>query len=441
MPACGRPPTRISTVESPGMMTVADTESLALSKLARGLTGSEILKIAGEVRALCEQGRDICNLTVGDFSPKEFRIPARLEQLIRQMLVNGETNYPPADGTKEARQAVVAFTRDALGLDYGIESVLIAGGARPIIYAAYAAVVDPGDRVVYPIPSWNNNHYTYLTHGVPVEIAVGPDTNFLPTAGLLRPHIHDARLICINTPLNPAGTVMARGEVEAIGHLVVDENARRAARGERPVFVLWDQVYWMLTFGDSKHYAPPQLVPEMKEWTIFVDGISKAFAATGLRVGWTIAPPNVTARMRDILGHIGAWAPRPEQLAVAKFLGERDAVAAFHQTFIRELQIRLNLLYDGIEAMRRDGLPVRAIEPQGAIYLSAQFDLVGTRHIRTNEDIRRLLLEEAGFAVVPFQAFGLKQENGWFRLSAGAVSPDDIVRGLVRVRRAIESLR
>ena len=421
------------------MSTVLSAPDRTLSSLARGLTGSEILKISGEVRALCDQGRDICNLTVGDFSPKEFRIPARLEQLIRQMLVNGETNYPPSDGTKEMRQAVVTFCREALGLEYGLDSTLIAGGARPIIFAAYAAVVDPGDKVIYAIPSWNNNHYTYLTGGVPVEIVVGPETNFLPTAEQIRPHIRDARLVCINTPLNPTGTVMAKSEVEAIARLVVDENNRRAESSERPVMILWDQVYWMLTFGDSKHYAPPQLVPEMKEWTIFVDGISKAFAATGLRVGWTIAPPFITSRMRDILGHLGAWAPRPEQLAVAKFLGEPDAVAAFHETFIRELQLRLNMLYDGIEAMRRDGLPVRAIEPQGAIYLSAQFDLIGTRAIRTNEDIRRLLLEEAGFAVVPFQAFGLKQENGWFRLSAGAVSPDDIARGLVRVRRAIEA--
>src|SRR5262245_60984788 len=137
------------------MSTVLSSPDRTLSSLARGLTGSEILKISGEVRTLCEQGRDVCNLTVGDFSPKEFRIPARLEQLIRQMLVNGETNYPPSDGTKETRQAVVAFFRDHLGLDYGVESTLIAGGARPIIFAAYAAVVDPGDKVIYPIPSWN----------------------------------------------------------------------------------------------------------------------------------------------------------------------------------------------------------------------------------------------------------------------------------------------
>ncbi len=415
----------------------ATTNDSSLSKLALGLTGSEILKISGEIRLLSEAGRDICNLTVGDFSPKEFRIPRVLEDLIAEAFAAGETNYPPSDGTKELRQALIRFYDDALGLKYPIESTLIAGGARPIIFAAYAAVVDPGDKVVYTIPSWNNAHYVYLVRGVPVEITVGPETNFLPTAGLLRPHIRDARLICICTPLNPTGTVMAKDEVERIARLVVDENERRAATGERALLLMWDQVYWMLTFGGYHHYTPPQLVPEVMPYTIFVDGISKSFAATGLRVGWTVAPPVITAKMRDILGHVGAWAPRPEQIAVARFLGMRSAIDEYHEGMIRELQLRLDLLYDRIEAMRCDGLPVRAITPQGAIYLSAQFDLIGRGGITSNEQIRRILLDEAGFAVVPFQAFGLLQETGWFRLSAGAVSPREIEEGLARVRSVL----
>ena len=411
-------------------------EETGLSKLAQGLVGSEILRVAAEIRTLTEQGREICNLTVGDFSPREFRIPKKLEELIAAALAAGETNYPPSDGVKELRQAVVRFFQHSHGLTIPIESVLIAGGARPIVFAIYAAIVDPGDKVLYPIPSWNNNHYTYLAGGVPVEVAVGPDTNFLPTAELIRPHLRDARLICINTPVNPTGTVMARDEVKAIAQLVVDENHRRSARGERPLFLMWDQIYWMLTFGDNRHYTPPQLVPESARWTIFVDGISKAFAATGLRVGWTIAPPHITSRMRDILGHVGAWAPRAEQVAVARFLGMQDEIDRYHEQMIRELQLRLDLLHDGFEEMRRDGLPVRAISPQGAIYLSAQFQLPG----RTNEEIRKLLLDRAGFAAVAFQAFGLKKEDGWFRLSAGAVSPDEIRAGLRRVRAALEAL-
>ena len=411
--------------------------SSCLSTLARGLIGSEILKIASEIRTIAASGKEICNLTVGDFAPSEFRIPPELENDIIDALRAGETNYPPSDGTLELRRAVVRFYEEELSLKYPIESVLIAGGSRPIIFAAYAAVIDPGDKVVYPIPSWNNNHYTYLMRGEPVEIAVGPETNFLPTAEMLRPHVRDARMICICTPLNPTGTVMSRDEVRAIAQLVVEENARRAESGERALMLLWDQVYWTLTFGDNRHYAPPQLVPEVTPYTIFVDGISKSFAATGLRVGWVVAPPPITAKMRDILGHVGAWAPRPEQIAVAKFLGMRAAIDEFHETMIRELQLRLDLLYDRIGAMGREGLPIRAIAPQGAIYLSVQFDLIGRGDITTNEQIRRILLDDAGFAVVPFQAFGLPQETGWFRLSVGAVSPAQIEAGLARVRNVL----
>jgi len=407
----------------------------SLSALARGLTGSEVLKIASEVRALTAAGRSVANLTVGDFSPTEFRIPPLLESLIAKNLADGQTNYPPSDGTLELRKAIVDLMREDFGLTYPLEATLVAGGARPIIYAAYASVVDRGDKVIYPTPSWNNNHYTYLTGGVPVELVVGPDTNFMPTAEMIRPHVQDARLIAVCTPLNPTGTVMSKSDVEAIADLVVEENDRRWAVGDRPLFLLWDQVYWMLTFGNHPHYAPPQLVPEAAAYTIFVDGISKALAATGLRVGWTVAPPAVTARMRDILGHVGAWAPKAEQLAVAAFLRQKDEIAAYHETMIRELRLRLDALYDGLMAMRRDGLPVTAIEPQGAIYLSVQFDLVA--RFGSNEAIRRFLLEEAGFAVVPFQAFGLKREDGWFRLSVGAVSVRDIEEGLQRVRAAL----
>jgi aspartate aminotransferase len=411
-------------------------EETDLSALARGLVGSEILKVAAEIRSLTDKGRQICNLTVGDFSPREFPIPKMLGQLIEEALRAGETNYPPSDGVKELRQAVVRFFSDWLGLTYPLETTLIGCGARPLIFAAYASVVDPGDKVIYPTPSWNNNHYTYLVGGVPVEIEVGPETNFLPTAEQIRPLVRDARLIIINTPANPTGTVMAREQVEAIGHLLVDENSRRVARGERPLFLMWDQIYWMLTFGDNQHYSPPQLVPESARWTIFVDGISKAFAATGLRVGWTVAPAHITARMRDILGHVGAWAPRPEQVAVAKFLGMRSEIENFHDEMIRGLRLRLDLLFEGFERMRRDGLPVRAFTPQGAIYLSVQFQLAG----RSNEEIRKLLLDRAGFGVVAFQAFGLRKDTGWFRLSAGAVSPQEIEEGLRRVRETLESL-
>jgi len=134
---------------------------------------------------------------------------------------------------------------------------------------------------------------------------------------------------------------------------------------------------------------------------------------------------------------VGAWAPRAEQVAVAELLRDPAAVDSYAGEFHAQLQARLDKLHEGFSAMRVAGLPVRDIAPQGAIYLSVQFDLIGKRGFTCNDDVRRYLLEEAGFAIVPFQAFGLEGETGWFRLSVGAVSVREIAEALPRVEAAL----
>ncbi len=410
---------------------------LGLSAMARGLVGSEILRIASEIRGAMSAGRKIANFTVGDFSSREFPIPDRLREGAARALGQGETNYPPSDGVLRLREAVREFCRDRLQIEVPLESVVIAGGSRPVIYGIYRAVVDPGDTVVYPVPSWNNNHYCHLVGAKGIALETSPEDGFLPTAASLQPHLEEARLIALNTPLNPAGTVLSPDEVGRISRAVVAENRRRQRSGGKPLYVLYDQVYWMLTFGSARHETPVHAVPEMAPYTLFVDGISKSFAATGLRVGWCIGPTAVIAAVRDILGHVGAWAPRPEQVATAELLRDPPAVDAFLREHKGRLQQRLDLLHEGFSRMAAAGLPVRDIPPQGAIYLSVQFDLIGKRGFRTNDQVRRYLLDEAGFAAVPFQAFGLGGENGWFRLSVGAVSPRDIEDALPRLEAAL----
>jgi aspartate aminotransferase len=270
-----------------------------------------------------------------------------------------------------------------------------------------------------------------------VPLATRPEDGFLPTAEALRPHLPSARLIALNTPLNPAGTVLRDEEVGHIAEAVLAENRRREKAGEKPLYLLYDQVYWMLTFGQAYHETPVRLVPEVAPYTVFVDGISKAFAATGLRVGWGVGPPSVIAAMRDFLGHVGAWAPRAEQVAVADLLRNDAEMNAYGRELKAQLQARLDKLHQGFQRMRAAGLPVEDIPPQGAIYLSVRFDLVGKRGLKTNDEVRRYLLQEAGFAVVPFQAFGLQGENGWFRLSVGAVSMRDIEEAIPRVETAL----
>ncbi|HEX2095483.1 MAG TPA: aminotransferase class I/II-fold pyridoxal phosphate-dependent enzyme [Longimicrobiaceae bacterium] len=416
-----------------------------VSAMAGGLIGSEVLKIAGDIRALVAAGAEVCNLTVGDFSPAQFRIPPLLEEAIGEALRAGETNYPPSEGIAALRAAVSGFYARRLGLDYPVESILVTAGSRPGIYTTYRTLVDPGDRVVYPVPSWNNNHYVHLVAGEGVPVLCSGETAFLPTRELLEPVIRGARLLALNSPLNPTGTAFTAGALGEICDLVLEENRRRGP-GERPLYLMYDQVYWMLTFPPTVHVDPVSLRPEMEPYTVYVDGISKAFAATGVRVGWVAGPRDVMGRMGSILGHVGAWAPRAEQVATARLLGEDAAIDAYHATLKEGVRARLDALYAGLSRLREDGFPTDAIVPMGAIYLSARFALHGRTTpdgivLRTNEEIRSYLLEAAGLAVVPFQAFGMAEDTGWFRLSVGAVSLGEIEAMFARLRGALEALR
>lgn len=415
-----------------------------VSLMSDGMSGSEILRIAGEIRAMTEAGQRVCNLTVGDFSPAEFRIPKFLEAEIAHALARGETNYPPSNGIATLRESVRRFYAERLGLEYPVNSFLITAGSRPGIYGTFKTLVDPGDRVVFAVPSWNNNHYCHLTSSIGVRVPTSRTDAFLPTRELLEPVIRGARLLSLNSPLNPTGTAFSAESLGAICDLVIEENARRGP-GERPLYVMYDQVYWMLTFGDTRHVDPVSLRPEMRSYTIYVDGISKAFAATGVRVGWVVGPQDIIDSMNNFLGHVGAWAPRAEQIATAKLLDAANEVGPFASALTAGVRQRLDALFDGIMAMKADGLPVDATVPMGAIYLSARFALNGKKTpdgqtLRTNDDVRRYLLKAAGFGVVPFQAFGVHEDSGWFRLSVGAVSLEEIERVLPILREAIQAV-
>jgi aspartate aminotransferase len=408
-----------------------------LGEMVSALVGSEILRIAGEVRALAEKGQPVLNLTVGDFAPKQFRIPRQLEQGITRALAAGQTNYPPSDGVPELKRAITDFYREALALDYPIDGVLIAGGARPLIYALFRAVLDPGDKVVYPVPSWNNNHYCHLAGARDVAVETSPENGFQPTAAELAPHLADARLLALNSPLNPAGTGFSREQLKAIAQLVVDENRRRGPAA-KPLFLLYDQIYWLLAASSAPHTTPVELVPEVAPYTLMIDGISKAFAATGLRVGWAVGPPFLISRMKDFLGHVGAWAPRPEQVATAELFADPALVQTLSGAIREGVNVRLAALDRGLKRLAGKGYPVKHLPPTGALYLSVHFDLIRPGgQFENNRAVRQFLLEQAGFAVVPFHAFGTRADNGWFRLSVGAVGVDEIAPAIDRVEAAL----
>ena len=418
---------------------------MRISRLADQMSGSEIIRIGNAVSEQIRQGATICNLTIGDFDPELFPIPAGLREGVVAAYQAGQTNYPPAAGTADLRQAAADFLQNRLGLSYSpTDELLVAGGSRPLIYTAYLALVDPGDRVVFPIPSWNNNHYCHLSGAEAVTVPTQPENDFMPTAAELAPQLRGATLLALCSPLNPTGTVFTKESLAEICDLVLAENQRRGP-DEKPLYILYDQIYWLLTFGQTEHHDPVSLRPALRDYVVYIDGLSKCFAATGVRVGYAFGPKAVIDKMKGLLGHVGAWAPKAEQVAAAQFLPQTAAVDEFVAGFKTKLQATLDAAYQGLKQLRNQGYPVDAIAPAGAIYLTAKIDVLGRRTaagelLATTKEITAYLLTEAGLAVVPFSAFGAAATAPWFRLSVGAESRASVEAALPRLRAALDKL-
>ena len=390
------------------------------------------------------KGEHIYNFTIGDFDPSIFPIPKKFEHEIIEAYWKGFTNYPQAEGILPLREAVAAFIKDREGLDYSPAEILIAAGGRPLIYALYRAIVDKDDKVIYSVPSWNNNHYVHFVQGRHQIIETIPENNFMPLAADIRPHIQDAALLALCSPLNPTGTVFKKQELEDICDLVIEENNRRGP-DEKKLYVMYDQMYWTLTFGDTQHYNPVTLRPEMKDYTIFIDGISKAFAATGVRVGWALGPVHVLAKMRAINSHVGAWAPMAEQHATANYLVQAEAIDKYLEHFKDELEERLTRIYQGICSLKAEGYKVDACEPQASIYLTLQISLVGKKTqageiLHTQKEVTAYILDEAKLAIVPFSAFGASPQSDWYRLSVGTCRKEEIDSMLETLRLSLSKL-
>lgn len=415
-----------------------------LSTFAETLIASEIVRLGAAIKELIKKGEKLYNYTIGDFDSSQFPIPEQMEKEIVASYHAGYTTYPAAEGELDLRSSISDFIYQYQGVRYSPQEVLVSCGGRPLIYALFKTIVDPGDKVIYPVPSWNNNHYTHFNHGEHVVIEAAAENNFMPTADQIRPHVKGASLIAVCSPLNPTGTTFKKADLEAICDLIIEENKSRK-EGEKKLYLMFDQMYWMLTFGDIHHYSPVALRPEMKEYTIFIDGISKAFAATGVRVGWSLGPEEVMVKMRSLNSHVGSWAPMAEQKAVAKFLKQLPAVDTFLAGFKNEIDIRLVSIHNGIQALREKGYPVNSIAPQAAIYLTIQVNLTGRktkdgREIKTQEDVTNYLLSDAHLALVPFVAFGANKNNNWYRLSVGCCKKEDIPDVLKKLEVALENI-
>lgn len=413
------------------------------SKLAANLVGSEIVKIGNEVNDMKAKGAEIANLTIGDLNANIYPIPQLLKEEIQKAYQQNLTNYPPANGLLSLRKAVSEDLKNRWNLDYSPNDILITAGSRPLIYGVYKTIVDEGDKVIYPIPSWNNNHYAYLTSAQTVEVKTTAENNFLPTAEDLKPHLSGAVLLALCSPLNPTGTMFTKEQLTEICELVLEENKNRG-EDEKPLYLMYDQIYSNLTF-DAQHYDPVSLFPELKEYTIYIDGISKCLAATGVRVGWGFGPSVIIDKMKALLTHVGAWSPKPEQEATAKFYENKSNVDEFVHDFKNKLENSLVLLHNAVQDLKNKGFLVDSIQPMGALYLTIKLDYLHKKTsdgkvIENSSDLVFYLISEGGVALVPFSAFGDEKSSPWFRASVGGLSADEIVKMVPKLENALAKL-
>jgi aspartate aminotransferase len=417
---------------------------MKLSHLSETLIGSEIVKLNGEIKEKIKQGEKIYNFTAGDFDPSIFPIPKELEDAIVDAYRQHFTNYPAAEGNLDLRDAISKFIKERQQLEYNTSEILIASGGRPLIYSLFRAICDKGDKVIYAVPSWNNNHYTHFVDAQHILVEAKAENKFMPTVNEIRPHVKGATLLSLCSPQNPTGTTFTKEDLLAICNMVVEENASRK-EGEKKLYLMYDQMYWHLTYGGIVHYNPVSLQPAMRPYTIFVDAISKVFAATGVRVGWVMGPEEIVGKMKAILSHVGAWAPMAEQKALAKYLPQKDNINRYLGNYKKEVEERLRNIYLGLQQLKQQGLKVDAIAPEGAIYLTVQFNLCGqTTHdgklLKEQSDVTAYLLNEAKIAVVPFYAFGASVSSSWYRLSVGNCKKEEIEMILSQLKEALQKL-
>ncbi len=415
---------------------------MKLSQLAETLIGSEIIKLGGEIRERVKKGERIYNYTIGDFDPTIFPIPKELEDAIIEAYRQHFTNYPAAEGNVDLRESISLFLRKYQNLEYGLDEILVASGGRPLIYAVYRTLCDTGDKVIYAVPSWNNNHYTHFVSGQHIVIQAKAENNFMPVAEDILPQIEGAVLLALCSPQNPTGTTFSKEGLQGICDMILEENKKR--KGKK-LYLLYDQMYGHLTYGSIRHFDPVSLRPEMREYTIYVDAISKAFAATGVRVGWSMGPANIVGKMKAILSHIGAWAPMAEQKAVAKFLLNNEAINRYLEHFKKEVEERLNKIYNGFIELKNEGFKVDAVAPEAAIYLTIKLDLTGQKqpdgtNLNSQSEVTSYVLQHAGLAVVPFYAFGAESNSPWYRLSVGTCKKEDIGEMITRLKTALQGL-
>jgi aspartate aminotransferase len=385
------------------------------------ITESATLAVDAKAKALRAAGEPVIGFGAGepDFPTPEHIVAAAVDACRDPR----NHHYTPTGGLPELRAAIAAKTARDSGFDCEPSQVLVTNGAKQAVYETFQALLDPGDEVILPAPYWTTYpEVIALADGVPVALPTTEATEFQVTVDALEAaRTPRTKALLFVSPSNPTGVVYPAAAVEAIGRWAV----------EHGVWVITDEIYEHLTFGDHRFTSMPVVVPELADTCVVLNGVAKTYAMTGWRVGWMIGPPDVVGAALNLQSHATSNVANVSQrAALAAVSGDLDAVATMRQVFERRGATMHELL---------SAIPgVRCLEPQGAFYCFPSFEGVLGREVAgrtptTTLELCELVLEEVGVAIVPGEAFGAP---GYARLSF-ALADEDLVEGIERLAKLL----
>jgi aspartate/methionine/tyrosine aminotransferase len=399
--------------------------STRVSDRIAAISESATLAVDAKAKALKAAGRPVIGFGAGepDFPTPDYIVEAAVEACRNPRF----HKYTPAGGLPELKAAVVEKTRRDSGYEIDVSQVLITNGGKQAVYEAFAALLDPGDEVIVPAPYWTTYPESIkLAGGVPVEVVADETTGYRVDVEQLEAARTDrTKVLLFVSPSNPTGAVYGREQIDRIG--------RWAA--EHDLWVITDEIYEHLVYGDAEFYSMPVLVPELADRTLVLNGVAKTYAMTGWRVGWMIGPTDIVKAATNLQSHATSNVANVSQAAaLAAVSGDLQAVAQMRLAFDRRRQIAHRMLND---------IPgVVCPQPEGAFYAYPSVRALLGKEIRgrrpqTSVELAALILEEAEVALVPGEAFGTP---GYFRLSY-ALSDQDLTEGINRIGKLLTEAR
>lgn len=397
--------------------------ALTLSRKAAQVKPSSTLAITAKAKELKAEGIDVVGFGAGE---PDFNTPENINEAAIAAIKSGFTKYTPASGIAELKKAVSRKFEEFNGLHYGTDQIVISNGGKHSLTNIFQAIMNPGDEVIIPAPYWlTYPEIVKLCDGVPVYVYGTKDFGYKVTARQIENVVTDkTKAVILNTPNNPTGMVYSEGELRAIADVAV----------KKDIYVVADEMYENLIYGDKKHVSIASLGEEIYKRTITCSGLSKSYSMTGWRIGYTGSSVEIAKLMGSIQSHQTSNPNSIAQKAALEALrGPQDAVTAMREEFDQ----RRKYMYERVSQMPL----VDALEPEGAFYTFVDFTDVleksykGVR-IGTASRVAEILIEDYKVAVVPCRDFGF---DNFVRLSY-AISMENIKKGLDRIEEFVSSL-